>query len=111
MGYAKTGTRRKLELEGLHMSEESLGASGAPKDFSTLDLANTAICTSSDRRFMDHKPTETPCNGLDGWPEATIDSKVTRQKSLPASLSCNRLRFPGIIVWLAHLFLQHMGVG
>lgn len=51
-GYAKTGTRRQLELEGLHMSEKSLGA---PKDFSKLDLANTAICTTSDRRFMDHK--------------------------------------------------------
>lgn len=108
-GYAKTGTRRQLELEELHMSEESLGASGAPKDFSKLDLANTAICTSSDRRFMDHKAYQ--CNSLYGWPEATIDSKVTRQKSLPAPLSCDRLRFPGIIVWFTRLFLQHMGVG
>lgn len=82
---------------------------GLSKNFSRLKLANTDICTGTDRRFMDLRAYKTPCNSLYERPEATIYSKVIQQDCLPVPLSCKASWDYCLACLFA--FLGSMGVG
>lgn len=76
--------RSELQITPRQVQEGSWSWKGLPgrkaglsKNFSRPKLANTDICTGTDRRFMHLRAYKTPCNSLYERPEATIYSSHT----------------------------------